>query len=95
MFINEKEHEEEEEEEEKEEKNVLYLISESGNAVVNKRSSIPCCGKRRGPDASHRLSYFLSLLEARFTAAFMFSVTLRLIYVHLHGSKRSEILLRF
>lgn len=90
MFINEKDHEEE-----KKKKYVLYLISESGSVVVNKRSSIPCCGKRRGPDASHRLSYFLFLFEACFTSTFIFSDMLRLTYAHLHSPKKSEILLRF
>jgi hypothetical protein len=88
MSVNEKDHE-------KEKKYVLYLISESGNVVVNKRSSKPCCGKRRGLDASHSLFYFLFLFEARFTTTFIFSVMLRLTYAHLHGYKKSEILLQF
>lgn len=79
----------------KRKKYVLYLISESGNVVENKRSSIPCCGKRRGPDASHRLFYFLFLFESRFTTTFIFSVMLRLTYAHLHGYTKSEILLQF
>lgn len=74
---------------------VLYLISESGNVVVSKRSSVPFCGRRRGPDASHRLSSFLFLFEARFTITFISSVMLRLTYAHLHRSKKSGILPRF